>query len=159
MATMISKHFSVLEVTSSEIAATHKIDNTVPRELWQTIAHTAAKMDEVREILEQPIRVDSWYRCPKLNELVGSKPTSQHLLGEAVDFVCPNFGNPLEICKRLWTKGIQFDQLILEHTWVHVSFASPILNPDAKPRKQVLSLLSSGGYASGLTDVEGRALT
>ena len=39
----------------------------------------------VREELGVPIHITSGYRCPEVNSLVGSKPTSQHLLGEAGD--------------------------------------------------------------------------
>jgi hypothetical protein len=77
--------------------------------------------------------------------------------GEAVDFISPTYGSPLQVCKQIIGYGdiINFDQLILEHSWVHISFAISSGNP----RKQVLSLLQSGGYAQGLTDKHGNKLT
>jgi hypothetical protein len=110
-------------------------------------------MDKVRVVLlDKSIHVDSWYRCLELNRLLGSKDTSQHVEGKAVDFTCPDFGTPLEICRQLikFKDLIRFDQLILEHTWVHISFNS------GSSHGEVLSLLATGGYAHGLTDKEGK---
>lgn len=114
-------------------------------------------MERVRAILNSPIHVDSWYRCLQLNRALKSKDTSQHLKGEAVDFICPEFGSPFEICVKIlhYPELIIFDQLILEHTWVHISFNA---DPTTQPRKQVLSLLQDGGYSLGLTDPNGRPL-
>ena len=36
------------------------------------------------------VQITSGYRRPKKNEMVGGVTTSQHLLGEAVDFYCPH---------------------------------------------------------------------
>ena len=54
------------------------------------------------------------------------------MAGYAADFVCPDFGSPLKIVKALAATGIQFDKLIQEGTWVHISFA-----PEA--RRQLLT--------------------
>jgi len=80
---------------------------------------------------------------------------SSFVKGEAVDFICPAFGSPLEICKVIvkYADIIKFDQLILEHTWVHISWKS---TPNATQRGQVLSLLSDKSYAKGLTDKSGK---
>jgi hypothetical protein len=151
----MSKYFTHEEMKSSVKAAQHGIDNSIPAFILPTCEVTATQMDMVREFLGHPVIVDSWYRCPALNTLVGSKPTSQHTVGEAVDFVCPQFGSAFLIAKALVDSGIFYDQLILEHQWVHISFKS---NPHQTNRKQVLSLLSSGGYAYGLTNIHGDSL-
>ena len=106
---------------------------------------------------EKPINITSWIRVPELNLAIGSKPGSQHEKGEAVDFICPQFGSPLDICIALikCKDLIGFDQLILEHTWVHISWNS---TPNSVQRGQVLSLLSGGKYAVGLTDLNGKPL-
>jgi zinc D-Ala-D-Ala carboxypeptidase len=102
------------------------------------------------------IHINSWYRCPELNEVVGGVAHSQHVIGEAVDFVCPDFGAPVSICRKLIELKdlIRYDQLIMEGTWVHISFAIST----GKPRNQVLSLLRNGSYAQGLTDKQGHQL-
>ena len=149
--TQITDHFSWEEVTQSSTASREGIDNTLPEELKEAVYKTAVGMEKVRAFLGKPISIDSWYRSLNLNSAIGSKPTSQHTKGEAVDFICPAFGTPAEICKLIVANQdlIRFDQLILEHTWVHISWNSV---PGSKQRGQVLSLLQDKTYASGLTD-------
>jgi hypothetical protein len=74
--------------------------------------------------------------------------------GEAVDFVSPKFGTPLQVVQALSKKmeELEIDQLILEHTWVHISFA---LSPPRLPRGSILTLLATGKYATGITDKYG----
>ena len=158
MPILLSEHFTLEEATLSQEASRRDIDNSHPApEIITTASRTAVKLEKVRLILGAPISVNSWIRCPALNEAIGSKPTSQHILGEAVDFICPTFGSPLDICKAIIANKllVNFDQLILEHTWVHISWAS---TPNAVQRGQVLSLISGGHYAPGLTDISGKSL-
>lgn len=145
---MISRYFSKEEVIYSDTALRLGIDNSPDELVWKVVEQTAKHLDIVRQLLKQPIHVNSWYRCPKLNKAVGSLPTSQHIKGEAVDFICPKFGTPKEICKFIQDNyyTVEFDQLIFEHTWVHISFA--VLAQ--KPRNQVLTLTSGGHYVEGL---------
>lgn len=154
----ISTHFAIEEVTKSSVAARHGIDNSLPSELIPVIQNTAAHMELVRMVLRQaPVFTESWYRCLALNRALKSKDTSQHIKGEALDFVSPAFGTPLQIVKQLSQSPIllQFDQLILEHDWAHISFNSI---PDSKPRCQVLTLLSDKTYAVGITDKHGKEI-
>lgn len=141
----------------AEVTQHRTVDNTIPRELFPAVINTANRMEVVRTLLNsQPISINSWYRCRMLNLAIGSNPdTTQHAKGEAVDFICPKFGTPIAICKKLvkYSSMLMYDQLIFEHTWVHISFLS---NPDVKPRQQVLTLLQSGKYAVGITDKLGR---
>lgn len=152
--TNLSEHFTLREFLYSKKAVEHGIANLADHETLARGYKTAACMERVRNLLGKPIDVSSWFRSPEVNTLVGSKPTSQHPFGEAVDFTCPLFGTPLDICRAIIKNQdiIQFDQLILEHTWVHISFAIR----SGKPKGQVLSLLASGGYAPGLTDKHGK---
>lgn len=151
---MESNFFSVAETFVSEKAEKLDIDNTPPDEVLPAIQVTATRMDTIREFLETPIHVNSWYRCLKLNRLLGSKDTSRHVIGEAVDWTSPKFGTPTEIAIALSVRmeDFQIDQLILEHTWVHTSFKS---DKEAAPRHEIISLLADGSYAMGLTDAEG----
>lgn len=150
----LSEHFQPHEATDSTIALRLGIDNTqVTQEVWAAAQRTATGMEKVRTILGYAIHIDSWIRCKALNDAVGSKDTSQHLKGEAVDFVCPSFGTPLDIARELIKHKdlIRFDQLIMEHTWVHISWCAPTV----QPRGQVLSLIKGGHYAPGLTTIDG----
>jgi hypothetical protein len=154
---MVTEHFSYKEICHSGYAVTHGIANEPPPHLDCAIQHTADAMERVRAVLgNNSIRITSWYRSPAVNRAVGSKPSSQHTLGEAVDFTCAAYGTPLAICKRLIELQdlIRFDQLILEPSWVHISFTLSGI----KPRGAVLSLLKTGGYSTGLTDMKGNKL-
>lgn len=154
----LSDHFTLEEATVSQTASRLGIDNThVGPSVLIAATKTATKMEKVRVLLASPITVTSWIRCLDLNRALGSKDTSQHIQGEAVDFICPAFGSPLDICKKLIEQKllVNWDQLILEHTWVHVSWNSI---PNGTQRNSVLSLLQSGGYANGLTDKLGNTL-
>jgi hypothetical protein len=155
--TTLSDHFSLEEATTSDSAARLGIDNTPDAATISVMMYTATQMEKVRALLGNiPIHVNSFYRSPDLNAAIGGVPTSQHCKGEAVDFICPQFGDCFAICKVIIAHQelIPFDQLILEHTWVHVSF----VNPSSQRRGQVLSLLATGHYASGLTNKNGEPL-
>lgn len=152
----LSEHFSLAEATASQTASRRGIDNfNPPQDVLDNAIRTATKLEKVRALLGAPIHVNSWIRCPALNSYLGSRPTSQHVSGEAVDFIAPFYGSPLKICKLLISHKelIRWDQLILEHTWVHISWKA---TPNAVQRGEVLSLLSSNRFTVGLTDAEGK---
>jgi hypothetical protein len=91
------------------------------------------------------MHIDSGYRCETLNRAVNGAVASDHLLGYAADFICPDFGTPLEIVNAIVASEIQFDQCIQEGTWVHISF-----NP--RMRREVLTAhFGAGGttYTQG----------
>lgn len=156
MAIHLSTNFTLEEATMSQTAARKGIDNFHPSQQVITAASsTAVHMEIVRRILGKPIHINSWIRCPELNSALGSKSTSQHVIGEAVDFTCSQFGSPIEICKKLRNELGVWDQMILEFGWVHLSFKS---SPGVRNRCEVLSLLSNGKYAQGLTSPTGQML-
>lgn len=141
----LSEHFSWAEAS---ITTHRNIDNTIPENLKDNIINTAAKMELVRGILATPILVSSWYRCFELNAAIGSNnATSAHPKGTAVDFISPAFGEPRVIVAKLMQhiKELQYDQLIFEHTWVHIGW-----DPSGKYRSQVLTLNHDGTYSNGL---------
>ena len=131
--TKLSEHFTLEELTFSATAQRKQIDNKPPAEVLENMKRLAAGLEEVRAVLgNKPMRINSGYRSPKLNRAVGGARLSAHMAGYAADFVCPEFGSPLKIVKALAATGIQFDKLIQEGTWVHISFA-----PEA--RRQLLT--------------------
>lgn len=120
----LTEHFTLEEAEHSEMATVHGVVNRVPDALMGNVQRAAAGMERVREMLGGPILVSSWYRCPKLNALLrGAAKTSAHMEGWAVDFICPQVGPPAYIVERLQSTLLEFDQLIQEGTWVHVSFS------------------------------------
>ena len=121
------KHFTIAELTRSTTARNMGIDNTPPASAVKALHELVDKvLDPLREAWGGPIRVNSGYRCPALNKLVGGTPTSQHQKGEAADItVGSRIGNRrlLALIKRL---DLPVDQCIDEKgcRWIHVSHRS-----------------------------------
>jgi len=139
---MASPNFSMDELTHSDTAARHGIDNTPNDNQKENLYKLAMEMEDVRELLNnKPIFISSGYRCLALNELLGSKKTSSHIKGLAADFTCRQFGTPNEIVFALINSDIPYDQVILEFDrWVHISFCED----EETPRKQAISINKDG---------------
>lgn len=124
----LSEHFTLDEMTFSEWATRHGVDNIPDQgdeeEILDNLRRTAQMMEEVRSVLgNRPIRITSGYRNKVVNSAVGGTQNSAHSEGLACDFVCPDFGSPFLIAKALECSPIDFDQLIYEYgTWVHIGF-------------------------------------
>jgi hypothetical protein len=120
----VSAHFSLDEVTNSQTAARLGINNDLPLELMQNVKKAALGMELVRLALNSNMCiVSSWYRCDALNAAVGSKPTSAHRTGMAIDFTCPTAGTPAQIVAALIKSAVPFQQIIHEFdSWVHIAF-------------------------------------
>lgn len=139
---MASPNFSMDELTHSDTAARHGIDNTPNDNEKENLYKLAMEMEDVRELLNnKPIFISSGYRCLALNELLGSKKTSSHIKGLAADFTCRQFGTPNEIVFALINSDIPYDQVILEFDrWVHISFCED----EETPRRQALVINKEG---------------
>lgn len=138
----LTEHFTLEELIASDIAARHGIDNIPSSPLIiSNLKSLAEGLEDVRKLLGKPITINSGYRSLMVNSLLGSKPTSQHTKGLAADFVCPSFGTPKDIIKKIVSSDIKYDQVILEFDrWIHISFCEE----GYKPRKQALIIDSSG---------------
>lgn len=117
---MLSPHFSLEELTVTEIRG---VNNFPLPSILANLVETAKRMEDVRALLAHPILVTSGYRSAEVNRRVGGSPTSAHLQGHAVDFICPRAGTPRDVCQQIEASRIEFDQLISEGNWVHISFA------------------------------------
>jgi hypothetical protein len=143
MATQLTPHFAVEELCATQH---REFDNTPPPEVVGNLRTTAARMEQVRRLLgDRVISISSGYRCRALNRAVGGARTSAHLTGDAVDFNCYGFGDPLAVCRALVASDIAFDQIIEEGSWCHISF-------DPRMRRQVLTRRDGGGYGVGLPE-------
>lgn len=125
MPEQLSQHFTLEELTASEVALRHGISNKPNDTEKDNLKFLASQLEIVRAFLGQPMHINSAFRSLPVNTLVGSQPTSAHVKGLAADFVCPGFGTPEEIVKALVKSApLKWDQLILEFgRWVHIGFA------------------------------------
>ena len=137
----LSPNFTLEELTHSEVAERQGLDNTPDEKVKANLVRLARFLEEVRAVLKRPIMVNSAYRSIKVNEAVGSKPTSQHCIGCAADIKVPGL-TPDNIVKELLKTNLEYDQLIREFdSWVHISIPNNFAD---KPRKQVLIIDKTG---------------
>ena len=125
----MSDHFSIKELTYSDTAVRLGIDNTPNDEILKNLQLvTQHILEEVRNYFDKPVKVTSGYRSEKLCLAIGSKATSQHTLGQAVDFEV--IGIPNQVVSDWIVNNLDFDQCILEFWnpneynsgWVHCSY-------------------------------------
>lgn len=136
----LSDHFTLAELTVSQEAARRGIDNTPSPDTVANLKRTAELLEQVRGLLGKPLIVTSGYRSPEVNRAIGGATHSQHMVGQAADFVVPGFGTPIEVARAVASAEpeIEFHQLIWEfNSWVHISWS------DA-PRRQVLTIDGRG---------------
>ncbi|MGN6518674.1 MAG: D-Ala-D-Ala carboxypeptidase family metallohydrolase [Dokdonella sp.] len=137
--TPLTTHFSLDELVFSSTAQRLGIDNTPTASVRANLLTLALGLEQVRALLGAPLHIDSGYRCPALNQAVGGVANSAHLSGFAADFVCADYGSPLQIARAIAGSGIAFDQVIMEcESWVHVAFGPTL-------RRQALTARLVGG--------------
>ena len=147
----ISPNLNLAEITRSDTAKRHGIDNTPTAEHLENFKLLAEKVFEpIREHFKTPIFISSGYRSKALNDFIKGSASSQHCKGQAIDIDMD--GSNGEVTNRMVFDFIKnkldFDQLIWEFgtdfnpDWVHVSYVK------GKNRKQKLKAVRSGGKIS-----------
>ena len=137
----LSEHFTLEELTYSDIAKRHSLDNNPDKFIIYSLTRLAELLEDVRSLFNQPVRINSAYRSITVNSLLGSKPTSQHCLGCAADIRIDGL-TPDQIVKKIIKSDIQYDQLIREFdSWVHISIPN---GEGYVARKQALIIDKTG---------------
>lgn len=128
MGEQLSEHFTLGELCRSQTAVQHGVPN-IPLKVHITKLRNLCEkvLEPVRQHFNEPLYVNSGYRCEYVNRLVGGVPYSQHTKGEAADVSLRG----MDVARRLrtyfdWMQGhVPYDQLILERKgnvwWIHVS--------------------------------------
>lgn len=143
------KYFTIKELCYSDTAKFYKIDNTPTDKIIENLTEfTEEVLDPLREAWGSAIKVNSGYRCEKLNKKVGGSKTSSHKDGFAVDLKPVNglIDEFFEFVKKYFIENeIPFDQIIDEHSgdkhWVHIGYK----NLKGEQRKQI-KLYDNGTY-------------
>lgn len=118
-----SLNFSISELVHSDTANKFRINNTPNMYALDNMLNLIFYvLQPLRDKLGKPIIITSGYRCPRLNQAVGGVKNSQHLEGKAVDIVV-NGMTISALITFIAHSGIEFDQLINEKNWVHISFS------------------------------------
>lgn len=135
----LTKNFTLNEMCKSITARKRKIKN-VPSfgDIKRLKALCENVLQPLRDYLGEPVIINSGYRSPELNRIIGGVNGSQHLKGEAADINCRGSLEYARNIIQFIMINCEFDQLILERKktaiWVHVSYSK------GQNRQQVLNL-------------------
>ena len=117
----LSKNVDWKEFEKSDTATRLHINNAITS--WEVRDNIKALVDDVLQPLRDawggPLFINSGYRCLELNKAVGGVPTSQHCLGEGADVGCTD---PYALAKLVKKMRLEFDQMILYPSFVHLSY-------------------------------------
>ncbi len=172
--TLYTPHFSELELTESATARKYGIDNRPTPEVVANLRTLCKQtLEPLREALGLPVVITSGYRCKELNDIISHHSNrSQHLKGQAADFYVGSLAEPGVSSSRFQVSSskfqvssararlvnafkliitcpeIDFDQLIIYPTFIHVSYVSPEAN-----RHYIMTATSNGIYSRVSKDV------
>lgn len=125
----LSPHFTLYEMTASRTAIEQGIKNKPNAAQVAALTALCVSVLEPLRAIFGPIIISSGYRCARLNRLVGGKPTSQHIKGEAADILISDSVQADRLYRYI-IRRLDFDQLILEPVdadkprWIHVSYTT-----------------------------------
>lgn len=155
--TVLTPHFQLREFTESDTARKHGIVNEPTDEAVENLRRLCIHtLEPLREKLGLPIIITSGYRCNELNEIiVHAARKSQHLVGCAADFYVGDSGSVagmrvthrellIQAFRLIITEpDIDFDQLIIYPSFIHVSYVSRERN-----RHQITKTNGNGTYCA-----------
>ena len=150
----LTKNFTLAEMTKSETALRHGMENEPGEQEIGNLKLLCEKvLQPVRDHFGKGVKVNSGFRHPDVNAKVGGSRTSDHTRGQAADIEIPGVPNA-ELAE--WIKdNLDYRQLILEFYtpgvpdsgWVHVSYVAE------DNKKEVLTATKKDGktvYLQGL---------
>lgn len=117
------KYFTIAELCNSDTADRRGIINRLPKEYLQNVQGLINHvLDPLREWYGKPIYVNSGYRCPELNKVVGGVENSYHVSGCAADIDARSY----EENKKLFDyirENLPFTEVGWEGggRWIHVA--------------------------------------
>ena len=134
-------YFTVAELYASDTAKKYGIDNTPNSIVISHLQQLINFLNPLREAWGSAIRVNSGYRCEKLNRFAGGSKTSSHLIGYGVDLIPVN--EKMDAFKKFiidYMKNKMFDQCIIEKSgkteWVHIG----LYNLKGQQRKMIFNI-------------------
>ena len=161
----LSPHFVLSEFTKSATARSHGIKNEpAPEQVENLKALCVHTLEPLREALGLPVVITSGYRTKALNSMLAhSSERSQHMQGCAADFYVSSAGSIVQGSKVqgrrellikafrliILDESIDYDQLILYPSFIHVSYVSRERN-----RRTILLGMRNGKLGYGKCSVQ-----
>lgn len=127
---MVSPHFALDELLFSQLATRKGIPNEPnAAQLFNLARLCKTLLEPARAALAVPLHVDSGFRSPILNTLVGGAIASAHMDGRAAD-VIPVGANLFKSFDTLRASDLPYDEIILEcDAWIHLQIAIAGVDP------------------------------
>ena len=125
----LTSHFELREFITSRKAREHGISNIPTEEAVANLRRLCENtLEPLRVALGKPVHITSGFRTKELNDLLAhASSSSQHMQGRAADFYVGE-GTREELIKAfreiLLNPKVDFDQLILYPSFIHVSYVS-----------------------------------
>lgn len=119
------KYFTITELCKSQTAKMYGIDNHPSPEVVDNLEVLINEcLDNIRELWNRPIFINSGYRCKELNDKVKGSKTSDHLKGMAADITVGSKEANRRLFDLILASNIKFKQLINEsdYSWIHISY-------------------------------------
>jgi zinc D-Ala-D-Ala carboxypeptidase len=119
----LTPHFTLEEMERSQAAIRHGIINKADARQTKALTDLCLNvLEPLRTLVGKSINVQSGFRNPSVNSIVGGSATSQHMKGEAADINVEGM-TPAELFSLIKNSTLPYDQLIDEFSsWVHVSY-------------------------------------
>lgn len=121
----LSKHFTHAEFFR------HYINDEIPVTYYNNALALANLLEQVRDVFNTPLFINSCYRDEQRNKLAGGVSNSQHLTASAVDFRPVNLVDIDRVFNAC--KVFPFGQLIRYNSFIHIS----LMRSD-KPNKMII---------------------
>ena len=116
----LTNNFTLEEFTRSNNAGRMGINNEPDAGQIADLQKLCIRLlQPLRDIYGEPFYINSGFRSPELNRLVGGVPSSQHTKGQAADV---RVKDPRRLLTELLRSGLDFDQAILYPTFLHLSY-------------------------------------
>lgn len=137
----LSPHFMLSELVNSNTARAKGLSNNPTPEVIENLELLCKEaLEPIRELVG-PLKINSGYRSEEVNRAVGGSKGSAHCAGHAADL------NPVKVSWKglmdaVVESGLELDQIIYEHTWVHVGHLHP---KTGKKRGDTLAMFKCGG--------------
>jgi hypothetical protein len=154
----LSPHFTLAEMCESQTAEKHGITNIPSNEAVANMRRLCEGcLEPLREALGLPIIITSGYRTKSLNNhILHSTRKSQHVSGQAADFYVEGASRRELLIKAfrqiILDEDIDYDQLILYPTFIHVSYVSRTAN------RHILTKANGHGTYCGLSREQALAI-